>query len=132
MWERRRLCGCGCREHSAGCRPPPLTATALLHPPQVPQQALRRAALQRVRAEDEQQQQRAPGAELDNPDSEAARKKAEADRLRAAEKFITVGTGEAVCKSCGYEYKPKAGDPEYPVAPGTQFQVRGWADLSGC
>ena len=41
VWERRRLCGCGCREHSAGCRPPPLTATALLHPPQVPQQALR-------------------------------------------------------------------------------------------
>ncbi|KAI7842041.1 hypothetical protein COHA_004241 [Chlorella ohadii] len=85
----------------------------------VPQRALRRAALQQVRAEEEQRQ---AGAELDNPESEAARKKAEADRLRAAEKFMTVGTGEASCKGCGYEYSPKRGDPEYPVAPGTAFQ----------
>ncbi len=35
-----------------------------------------------------------------------------------------VGTGEASCKGCGYEYSPKRGDPEYPVAPGTAFQVR--------
>ncbi|PSC75031.1 Rubredoxin [Micractinium conductrix] len=25
-------------------------------------------------------------------------------------------------QGCGYEYSPKRGDPEYPVAPGTQFQ----------
>ena len=36
-----------------------------------------------------------------NPDSETARKKAEADRLRAAEKFMVVGTGEATCGGCG-------------------------------
>lgn len=59
-----------------------------------------------------------------NPDSEAARKKAEADRLRAAEKFMKVGTGEAQCKGCGYVYEPKRGDPEYPIAPGTKFEVR--------
>jgi len=56
-----------------------------------------------------------------NPDSEAARKKAAADRLRAAERFMVVGTGEATCGGCGYEYTPNAGDPEYPVPPGTLF-----------
>jgi hypothetical protein len=55
--------------------------------------------------------------------SESARKKAEADRLRKAEKFMVVGTGEAQCKACGYEYSPKRGDPDYPVSPGTKFQV---------
>ena len=44
-----------------------------------------------------------------DPDSESARKKAEADRLRAAERFMVVGTGEATCGGCGYEYSPKAG-----------------------
>ncbi|PSC74856.1 Rubredoxin [Micractinium conductrix] len=83
-----------------------------------PQRAARAVQL-RLRAEAEEQQ---AGGELENPESEAARKKAEADRLRAAEKFMTVGTGEASCKGCGYEYSPKRGDPEYPVAPGTQFQ----------
>ncbi len=58
-----------------------------------------------------------------NPESESARKKAEADRLRAAEKFMVVGTGEATCAGCGYEYLPKNGDPEYPITPGTPFPV---------
>lgn len=56
-----------------------------------------------------------------NPESEASRKKAEADRLRAAEKFMVVGTGEAECKGCGYTYQPSKGDPEYPIPPGVQF-----------
>ncbi len=59
---------------------------------------------------------------LQNPESEIARKKAEADRLRAAEKFMVVGTGEAECKGCGYTYVPSKGDPEYPVSPGVPFQ----------
>ncbi|RMZ52769.1 hypothetical protein APUTEX25_000888, partial [Auxenochlorella protothecoides] len=54
--------------------------------------------------------------------SDAAQKQAEADRLRAAERFMTVGTGEAECKGCGYTYDPKNGDPDYPVSKGTQFQ----------
>lgn len=45
----------------------------------------------------------------------------EADRLRAAEKFMVIGTGEAECKSCGYTYTPANGDPEYPIGKGTQF-----------
>lgn len=45
----------------------------------------------------------------------------EAERLRAAEKFMVVGTGEAECKGCGYKYKPANGDPEYPIAKGTKF-----------
>ena len=60
---------------------------------------------------------------LQNPDSEMSKKKDEADRLRAAEKFMKIGTGEAVCKGCGYEYKPPKGDPEYPISPGTYFRV---------
>lgn len=55
--------------------------------------------------------------------SESEKKKAEADRLRAAEKFLVVGTGEAECRGCGYLYEPKKGDSEYPIPPGTQFQV---------
>ncbi len=66
------------------------------------------------------------------PESEAAQKKAEADRLRAAEKFMVVGTGEAVCAGCGYEYMPKNGDPEYPITPGTLFTVCCSADLLSC
>ena len=60
---------------------------------------------------------------MQNPESEASRKKDEADRLRAAERFMKVGTGEAVCKGCGYEYRPAKGDPEYPISPGTYFRV---------
>ena len=45
----------------------------------------------------------------------------EAERLRAAEKFMVVGTGEAECKGCGYTYTPSNGDPEYPIARGTKF-----------
>ena len=61
---------------------------------------------------------------VQNPDSEMSRKKDEADRLRAAEKFMKIGTGEAICKGCGYEYKPQKGDPEYPISPWTYFRVR--------
>lgn len=45
----------------------------------------------------------------------------EAERLRAAEKFMVIGTGEAECKSCGYTYLPSNGDPEYPIGRGTVF-----------
>lgn len=55
--------------------------------------------------------------------SESALKQAEADRLRAAEKFMKIGTGEAECKGCNYVYQPKNGDPEYPIAPGVKFEV---------
>lgn len=56
-------------------------------------------------------------------DSESAQKLAEVERLRQAEKFMVVGTGEATCMGCGYEYQPKNGDPEYPITPGTYFTV---------
>ena len=56
-------------------------------------------------------------------DSESAQKLAEVERLRQAERFMVVGTGEATCMGCGYEYQPKNGDPEYPITPGTYFTV---------
>jgi hypothetical protein len=37
---------------------------------------------------------------------------------------MVIGSGEAQCKSCGYEYKPGQGDPDFPIAKGTLFQVR--------
>ena len=58
-----------------------------------------------------------------DPESDEAKKTAEADRLRKAEKFMTITTGKALCVSCGYEYEQKRGDPEYPITPGTQFGV---------
>jgi len=61
-------------------------------------------------------------ADIENLDSDVARKKAEADRLRAAEKFMVIGSGTAACKGCGYEYSPDKGDPDFPVARGTLFQ----------
>eukprot|EP00882_Tetradesmus_deserticola_P008081 GHRQ01008511.1.p1 GENE.GHRQ01008511.1~~GHRQ01008511.1.p1 ORF type:complete len:183 (+),score=75.30 GHRQ01008511.1:152-700(+) len=61
-------------------------------------------------------------SEFEELDSESARKKAEADRLRAAEKFMVIGSGTAVCKGCGYEYAPDKGDPDFPVPKGVLFQ----------
>ena len=48
--------------------------------------------------------------------------KSKADRLREAERWMTVGGGSAVCSSCRYEYDPEQGDPEHPVAPGVKFK----------
>jgi len=63
------------------------------------------------------------GRALQNPDSELSRKKADSERLRAAEKFMVIGSGEATCKGCGFTYKPELGDSDFPVAKGTLFQV---------
>lgn len=62
---------------------------------------------------------------LQDPESETGRKKAEADRLRAAEKFMVIGSGTAQCKGCGYEYTPEKGDPDFPIPKGVRFQVGG-------
>ncbi|GAX73786.1 hypothetical protein CEUSTIGMA_g1237.t1 [Chlamydomonas eustigma] len=41
----------------------------------------------------------------------------------AAEKFMVIGQGSATCKSCGYEYKPENGDPDFPIPRGMNFEV---------
>eukprot|EP00890_Picochlorum_soloecismus_P000996 jgi/Picsp_1/1898/NSC_05364-R1_protein len=74
---------------------------------------------QRVYASGEDDLSNVSGVEELESDAERARK--EAERLRAAEKFMVVGTGEAECKSCGYTYSPAQGDSEYPIAKGTAF-----------
>ena len=61
---------------------------------------------------------------VQDQDSDTAKKEAEIDKLRAAEKFMKVGSKNAVCNSCQYEYEAKKGDPEYPVGPNTAFTVR--------
>ncbi len=60
---------------------------------------------------------------MQNPESSLAQKQAEQERLRKAEKFMKIGTGQAECVACGYQYDPKKGDSEYPVSPGTKFEV---------
>ncbi|KAJ9526770.1 hypothetical protein QJQ45_017492 [Haematococcus lacustris] len=42
--------------------------------------------------------------ELENPDSEASRKKSAAEKLRAAEKFMVIGKGNATCKALPDDY----------------------------
>lgn len=76
----------------------------------------------RVRASADPSTEPSKGQELENPDSEVARKRAEAERLRAAEKFMVIGSGTAECKGCGYQYKPENGDPDFPVPKGVLFQ----------
>lgn len=63
-----------------------------------------------------------PGAFIDNPDLETNLKAAQAEKLRAAEKFMVIGSGEATCQGCGYVYKPELGDPDFPVPKGMKFQ----------
>eukprot|EP00959_Pyramimonas_sp_CCMP1952_P123147 2574412-Pyramimonas_sp.AAC.1 len=45
---------------------------------------------------------------------------ASADR----EKFAVIGSGQHECRSCSYIYDQSKGDPEFPVAAGTTFEVR--------
>eukprot|EP00892_Ulva_mutabilis_P011688 jgi/Ulvmu1/8892/UM049_0074.1 len=75
-----------------------------------------------LQAEPQEPKVSVPDTDIENPDSEAARKAQEIQELKAQEKFMMVGTGEADCLNCGYHYSPSKGDPEFPVAPGTKFQ----------
>lgn len=62
------------------------------------------------------------GAVDEDLSSEAEQKRLAAERLRAAEKFMVIGAGNATCKSCGYEYKPENGDPDFPTPKGMRFE----------
>lgn len=46
----------------------------------------------------------------------------EIDRLRAAEKFITIDEGNHECMACGYLYEPAKGERQSGIAPGTAFE----------
>merc|ERR1712147_565731 len=47
------------------------------------------------------------------------------DKLRAAERWFTLGGGVANCSSCQYKYDPEVGDDVYPVSAGAaQFVAR--------
>ncbi len=45
----------------------------------------------------------------------------EAEKLRAAERFMVIDQGLAECSGCGYMYDRTKGDPEYPIASGITF-----------
>eukprot|EP00803_Ostreobium_quekettii_P009290 evm.model.scf_994EXC.7 EVM.evm.TU.scf_994EXC.7 scf_994EXC:53204-56326(+) len=59
-------------------------------------------------------------SELEFVDEEEL-KKQRAEALRAQEKFMVVGEGNATCSSCGYEYMMEKGDKEFPIPAGTPF-----------
>jgi rubredoxin len=108
----------GLRAHSSSqlCQ---VTRTSITHSPCRKQwKESQRRLMSRPKAEPE-----ATTGIIENPDSEAARKKAQADKLRAAEKFMVIGQGSATCKSCGYEYRPENGDPDFPIPRGMNFEV---------
>lgn len=52
---------------------------------------------------------------------ESAKKQAEIKRLKAAEKFVELGTGTYLCKVCGYVYDPVQGEPRTGTPPGIAF-----------
>lgn len=60
--------------------------------------------------------------ELPPEDKLRAEKKAEQERLRAAEKFVQVDEGNYVCINCGYLYEPAKGEMMCDVKPGTAFE----------
>ncbi|PXF40326.1 Rubredoxin [Gracilariopsis chorda] len=53
---------------------------------------------------------------------ETTKKQEEIERLRAAEKFITVDEGRYECPACGYTYEPKQGEKQAGIQPGTPFE----------
>lgn len=53
---------------------------------------------------------------------EKTEKQKEIERLRAAEKFITVDEGRYECPACGYVYEPKKGEKQAGIQPGTPFE----------
>jgi len=61
-------------------------------------------------------------SELDPETKKLREKKAEIERLRAAEKFMEIDEGKFECQACGYVYEPEKGDKFAGIQPGTQFQ----------
>ena len=57
--------------------------------------------------------------DLEDPRTE---KEKEIDRLRAAEKFITVDEGDYECKGCGYVYEKRKGEFLSGIPKGTAFE----------
>jgi len=60
-------------------------------------------------------------SELDPETKKNKEKQAENERLRAAEKFMTIDEGKFECQACGYIYEPEKGDKFAGIQPGTEF-----------
>jgi rubredoxin len=61
-------------------------------------------------------------SELDPETKKLKEKKAEIERLRAAEKFMEINEGKFECQACGYLYEPEKGDKFAGIQPGTEFE----------
>ncbi|KAF3787350.1 Rubredoxin [Nymphaea thermarum] len=59
-----------------------------------------------------------PGETPETDEEEAIK---EAAKRRLEEKFAILNTGIHECRSCGYKYNEKIGDPSYPIPPGLEF-----------
>ncbi|CAN8076790.1 unnamed protein product [Agarophyton chilense] len=58
----------------------------------------------------------------DQQSDDRSEKQKEIDRLRAAEKFITIDEGRYECPACSYVYDPKQGEKQAAIAAGTPFE----------
>uniref|UniRef100_A0A7S1HWH9 Rubredoxin-like domain-containing protein n=1 Tax=Eutreptiella gymnastica TaxID=73025 RepID=A0A7S1HWH9_9EUGL len=59
---------------------------------------------------------------LDPLEEERLEKQRKIQELKAQEKFMRLGTGKWECQDCTYQYNAAKGDPNYPIAAGTQFE----------
>lgn len=75
------------------------------------------SAVPAVRSTTQQQPQ-----QVDDEQDDRSEEQKEIDRLRAAEKFITVDEGAFECTACAYLYEPKKGEKQSGIAPDTAFE----------
>ncbi|KAA8499443.1 Rubredoxin [Porphyridium purpureum] len=82
-----------------------------------------RARTVRIRMQQKEEDDAAVKLEVGEEDPEKKRKREEAERLRAAEKFIEIDQGDMECMSCGYVYERKKGEPSKGIPAGTPFDA---------
>ena len=65
--------------------------------------------------------------EILGEERELTEKEKEIARLRAAEKFMMKDTGDATCRTCGYQYKWETGAPDLPKKTPFDLVPDSWA-----
>lgn len=59
--------------------------------------------------------------QIDEAEEKEKIRKAEIERLKAAEKFMEIDEGKFECQGCGYVYEPEKGDKFAGIDPGISF-----------
>lgn len=82
----------------------------------------KRQSRPRCSSESEIETEETSADELSTFESDLDRRRRKIEELRKAETFMVVDAEDATCSKCGYEYSMKKGDPQFPIAPGTNFE----------